>query len=93
MKKLDRNKAGLTFGALLGVWHALWAALVATGLAQGLLDFVFYLHFIKPPYTIAEFSAGTAVMLIVVTTAIGYFLGWLFAAIWNRLHRNMDTSY
>jgi K+-sensing histidine kinase KdpD len=64
----------------------MWSVLVAAGLAQLVIDWIFRLHFIQPPYTITAFNLGTAVTLIVVTSVIGFVMGWLFAAIWNWLH-------
>jgi hypothetical protein len=64
----------------------MWSLLVALGLAQLVIDWIFRLHFIQPPYTITAFNLGTAVTLIVVTSVIGFVMGWLFAAIWNLLH-------
>jgi len=43
-------------------------------------------HVIQPPYTITAFNVVTAVTLIVVTSIIGFVMGWLFGAIWNWLH-------
>lgn len=64
----------------------MWSLLVALGLAQLVVDWIFRLHFIQPPYTITGFNLGTAAILIVVTSVIGFVMGWLFAAIWNLLH-------
>ncbi|MFO1519266.1 MAG: hypothetical protein U1F57_06360 [bacterium] len=86
MGPLSKNKAGLAFGLVFGIWHAAWAALVALGGAQTLLDWIFRLHFIQPPYTVSTFQLSLALGLVVVTTALGYVLGWLFAAVWNWLH-------
>ena len=83
---LDKHKAGVAFGLILGLWHVTWSLVVASGEAQVLIDWIFRLHFIQPPYTITSFRLGTAVVLIVATSALGYVLGWLFAAIWNGLH-------
>jgi hypothetical protein len=80
-------KAGVTFGTLLGVWHLCWSFLVAVGWAQPLIDFVFWMHFIRPVYVVQPFSLPIAAVLIVVTFATGFILAFLFAGLWNQLHR------
>jgi hypothetical protein len=82
---VSKHKAGLAVGLILGLWHLTWSLLVAIGLAQVFIDWIFRLHFIQPPYTIAPFRFGLAVALIAVTTVTGYISGWLLAAIWNSL--------
>jgi hypothetical protein len=82
---VSKHKAGLALGLIFGLWHLAWSSLVAVGLAQVFIDWIFRVHFIQPPYTIAPFRFGLAVVLIAVTTAIGYASGWLLAAIWNSL--------
>ena len=74
-------------GALLGGWHLTWAVLVAVGFAQPLIDFLFWIHFIKPVYVVEPFEIGRAVILVLVTAGIGYVVGLAFALLWNRLHR------
>ena len=86
MGPLNPNKTGLVLGLLLGGWHALWALLVATGWAQSLLNFVFWLHFIKPIYVIADFKIGVALALIAITAVIGYVIGLIAASLWNAIH-------
>lgn len=83
---ISRNKLGLVFGSAFGLWHLVWALLVAFGIAQGLLDFVFRLHFIQPVYVVTAFQPLLAVGLIVLTTVLGYTIGWIAGAIWNWLH-------
>ena len=65
---VSKHKAGLALGLILGLWHLTWSLLVAIGVAQVFLDWIFRLHFIQPPYTIAPFRFGLAVALIAVTT-------------------------
>jgi hypothetical protein len=87
MTSLRPNKAGLVLGAILAIWHSLWALLVAFGWAQTVIDFVFWMHFLKPVYVVGPFSVGTAFVLIGITASIGYVTGFVFGVIWNRLRR------
>ena len=80
-------KAGLTFGALLGACHFFWSLMVALGWAQPLLDFVFWMHFFQPVFVIRPFSLTAAAALIVFTSISGFVIAFLFAVLWNRLHR------
>ena len=84
MRRIQPHRAGLAFGALLATWHFFWAVLVAAGVAQALIDFIFNLHMITPPYHIAGFRFAMAAGLIAVTAGIGYISGFLAAVIWNR---------
>lgn len=92
MANISKAKTGLVLGSLLGIFHLSWALLVASGFAQSFIDWIFRLHFIQPPYTITTFHVGTALGLIAVTFSIGYLLGWLFGAIWNRIYRDSNLS-
>jgi polyferredoxin len=85
-RRISKNKAGVVVGSLMRLWHLMWSLLVAFGVAQAVINWIFRLHFIQPPYTITAFNLVTAVTLIVVTSIIGFVMGWLFGAIWNWLH-------
>lgn len=87
MKKLDAQKVALTFGLFLGGLHLLWSALIFLGIAQMLLDFVFWMHMIVNPYRVMAFSFGQTVILVGVTTFVGYVGGWIFAWLWNMMHK------
>lgn len=85
--QINAGKAGLVLGAVFGGWHLCWSVLVALGWAQPAINFVFWMHFIKPIYVIEPFEFVRAVILIVVTGGVGFVIGWVFALIWNALHK------
>ena len=80
-------KVGAVFALFFALWHLFWATLVALGIAQPLLDFVFWMHFINPPYEVEAFDAGRAGILVGVTAAIGMAGGLVGALLWNLFHR------
>jgi hypothetical protein len=84
MNRVHPRFWGLALAAFLGAWHACWALLVWVGAAQWLLDLVFRLHMITPPYHVTTFSLLTAGELVLLTAAIGYVSGWFLGAVWNR---------
>jgi len=43
------------------------------------------MHFLKPEFVVEQFAIERAMVLILVTAAIGYFVGLVGAALWNRL--------
>jgi len=85
MSRIDPIWAGLGLGLLLGGAHTGWAVLVATGAAPWVMDLVFRLHFISPPFAIDRFDPSLAILLVGLTALSGFALGWLFATIWNGL--------
>ncbi len=87
MEVVSANKTGLVFAVALGGWHTLWAVVVAFGWAQAVINFVFWMHFIKPIYMIGDFKLSTAVILVAVTAVFGYVMGYILAALWNWVHR------
>jgi hypothetical protein len=87
MSHLNPAKVGVTLGILFGGWHLVWSLLIAFGWAQPLLDFVFWAHMLSQPYVVQPFDFTTAIVLIIITTGIGYAVGYCFATISNRAHR------
>ncbi len=81
------GKLGLALGSLFGGVHLLWALLVAVGWAQPLMDFIFWLHFVRPVYVIEGFDPLRAAGLVLFTSLVGYVIGCAFALLWNHLHR------
>ena len=85
--RMNVCKAGLVLGFVLGGFHLCWSILVALGWAQPVIDFVFWMHFIKPIYVIEPFAIARAAILIAATAGIGFVMGSVFALIWNALHK------
>jgi len=83
MTRLKPRPVGYAFGGFAAIVHLAWAVLVATGLAQPLIDLIFRLHFIEPPYRIAAFDASTAVLLVLVVSVVGFVAGYVLAVVWN----------
>jgi len=76
---------GLALGLFLAGFHALWASLVLIGAAQPLINFIFLLHMIRPPYVVEPFSFGSAVALVIVTGVMGFVVGSVLGLLWDRL--------
>lgn len=87
MGPINPQKAGLALGSVIGGWHFLWSLLVALGWAQAVIDFIFWMHFIKPVYVVGPFNVLTALILVAVTALVGFAVGYTFAAVWNRVHK------
>ncbi|MFH1012345.1 MAG: hypothetical protein V1760_01215 [Candidatus Peregrinibacteria bacterium] len=84
---MHNHKVGVVFGLALGILHLAWSTLVATGVAQAILNWVYKMHFLNNPFTVAPFNLGTAVTLVVFTTIVGYVIGWIVSLLWNALHK------
>lgn len=81
--KLDQNKTALSLGIFIALMHVGWVVLVAIGLAQKLMDFIYNLHFLNNPFNVMSFDLATSAILIIITFVVGYVMGWFFALIWN----------
>ena len=86
-RAMNVGKAGLVLGAVFGGWHLCWAILVALGWAQPVIDFVFWMHFIRPIYVIEPFDFTRAAILLAVTAGIGFVIGSAFALVWTSVHK------
>lgn len=85
--KLNNNKVGLALGGLVALAHLAWSLMVMFGWAKSWLGFVLGLHFLNNPFVLSPFSWVTALILIAITGVVGCVLGWVFAWVWNMLHK------
>jgi hypothetical protein len=83
--KIDPIRVGVTIGLALVAVHASWAALVAVGWAQELLNFVFWAHFISPVYHVEPFKIDRAFVLLDVVFLAGLVFGTTGGWVWNRI--------
>lgn len=85
--KFNPFTVGLYTGLLIGFCHLIWVILVALGLAQRWMDFIFSLHFLNNPFQVGVFNMTTAVILVIMTFVVGYGFGWIATRVWNRIQR------
>ncbi len=84
---MNVRKAGIVLGTVIAGWHLCWSTLVAIGWAQPVIDFVLWMHFIKPIYLIEPFELMRAAVLVCTSAIIGFAAGAAFALVWNAWRR------
>ena len=85
--KLDQSRTALVTGTFVAFVHAVWSLMVFLGFAKLYLDWIFGLHFLSNPFALRVFNLWTAITLVAFTFLVGYAFGYVFAAIWNKLHK------
>lgn len=80
---INKHKLGLALGGLFGIIHLLWSIIVALDWGAPLILFVFKLHFFTTPFTTLPFNLSSALLLVIITSVVGYFVGLIFGSIWN----------
>jgi hypothetical protein len=85
---INPTKTALTVGAFVGGLHLVWSFLIILGWAQALVNFSLWAHMVSLPFVVEVFDPTASVTVIIVASAIGYVLGYAFAKIWNRVHRD-----
>lgn len=89
VRTISPVRTGLVLAAVIGLWHLSWSLLVALGWAQPFIDFIFWLHFLKPVYVVQAFDPVRAMLLVAVTALFGFIVGSVFGLLWNWSRRTM----
>ena len=84
---MDKTRSGFILGAFMGAFHLVWSVLVAVGVAQVILDFIYKIHFLNNPFVVQAFNLGHAALLVLVTTLVGFVAGWVLALLWNLMKK------
>jgi hypothetical protein len=86
MQRNGMNLLRMSFiwGMCLSSLHLCWVFLIATGWAQPLLDFIFKLHMLNPPFQVQAFNPLLALGLLGMTFLVGCFYGVVFYLIKAR---------
>jgi hypothetical protein len=90
--QINPIRLGIIIGLVVGLMHACWAGLVASGFAQKLMDFIFWAHFIAPRFQVAPFEITRAAILVGVTFAIGLAVGIVGGILWNMFMRTEGSK-
>lgn len=84
---MNKHKVAMTTGLFAGLVHLVWEVLVFLGAGQKFLNWKLSMHSLSSPVKVLPFSLGTAVGLIITALIGGYIVGWVFASIYNKMHR------
>lgn len=93
MEKLSSTMTGFVIGAMMGGIHLLWSLFVAAGWGQSILNFFFWMYFIKPIDLIEPFESARALTLVAISSIIGFVLGSFAARLWNRFREQMVHTF
>ena len=86
--KINPIDTALLLGMLFGILHLSWLTLVYLKYAQIFLDFIYWVHFIKPIFEVESFDAGRSLILLALTVFVGFTLGYVLSKIFNTLIEN-----
>ena len=92
-KAINPINAALSLGILFGALHLSWLTLVYLKYGQVFLDFISWVHFIKPVFEVESFDIVRAMILFSFTLVIGAILGFVLAMLFNKFAINDTDEY
>lgn len=84
---VNPKKVAMVGAIVLGGWHLVWSLLVALNWAQTLVDFSMWAHMVHMAVLIGPFDVSAAATVVVIASIVGYCIGYMFATVWNKVHR------
>lgn len=92
-KSINPIDAGLIGTLSILFIYLVWIILVFTNLAKPAMDYLFWIHFIKPIFEIESFNIYTSINLLLIVACIGFVVGYFIASVFNFLSSNcVDTE-
>lgn len=82
------HRLGKTLALFAGLAHLVWIIFIWIGAAGPWLDFVYGMHAIKldgATMTVQSMPILGAIFLLALALVIGYIIGWVVGAIWERM--------
>lgn len=79
-------RAGMVGGMFFAFWQFMWSVLVASGLAQPLLDLLVWAQFFDVSAALQPFQLERALLLVTIWLLGGFAIGFVAAISWNSLH-------
>ena len=79
------NRMGLTIGIMFSALHVVWFLLVVLGLAQVFINWVIHMHMVNSNVTIINFNILNAIVLLAAVFALGYAVGFVGTALYEKL--------
>lgn len=86
-------RTGIALGCFLATLHLAWSLLVLTGLAQPLINFIFWVHMLSVPVQVQPFELSIAALLVGVTWCVGFGFGFIFSVFWKAGLRKARQLY
>ncbi len=85
MKRLSVPRASILFALIVGLWHAVWFALISLDQASSFVAFILWISLFELPVYVQPPSLLKGVLLTALASLAGAVAGWGMALLWNRL--------
>lgn len=81
--KIEAIEAGIIGCIMILSFHIFWYVLIFFGTTEAAVDYLSWIHFIKPAYQVKEFASYIAIYLLITVSFIGFIFGYIFTKILN----------